>query len=61
MGAAVDAAEPLVHIRSFRMDFGSLTVIRDLSFDVHAGETGLLSVWLSLSVSGSQAACAVVL
>jgi len=39
MGAAVDAAEPLVHIRSFRMDFGSLTVIRDLSFDVHAGET----------------------
>ena len=32
-------SEPLVHIRNFRMDFGSQTVIRDLSFDVHAGET----------------------
>ena len=32
-------SEPLVHIRYFRMDFGSQTVIRDLSFDVHAGET----------------------
>lgn len=32
-------AEPLVHIRNFRMDFGSQTVIRDLSFDVRAGET----------------------
>ena len=32
-------AEPLVHIRNFRMDFGSQTVVRDLSFDVHAGET----------------------
>jgi ABC-2 type transport system ATP-binding protein len=31
--------EPLVHIRNLRMDFGSQTVIRDLSFDVHAGET----------------------
>jgi len=28
-----------VHIRNFRMDFGSQTVIRDLSFDVHTGET----------------------
>ena len=33
------AGEPLVHIRNFRMDFGSQTVVRDLSFDVHAGET----------------------
>ena len=32
-------SEPLVHIRNFRMDFGSQTVIRDLSFDVRAGET----------------------
>jgi ABC-2 type transport system ATP-binding protein len=32
-------AEPLVHIAGFRMDFGSQTVIRDLSFDVRAGET----------------------
>lgn len=39
MVAGDGAAEPLVHIRSFRMDFGSLTVVRDLSFDVHAGET----------------------
>ena len=31
--------EPLVHIRNFRMDFGEKTVVRDLSFDVHAGET----------------------
>jgi len=33
------AGEPLVHIRDFRMDFGKQTVIRDLSFDVHAGAT----------------------
>lgn len=33
------AAEPLVHIQGFRMDFGDKTVIRDLSFDVTAGET----------------------
>ena len=31
--------EPLVHIANFRMDFGDKTVVRDLSFDVHAGET----------------------
>lgn len=31
--------EPLVHIDSFRMDFGPTTVIRDLSFDIHQGET----------------------
>jgi ABC-2 type transport system ATP-binding protein len=31
--------EPLVHIKNFRMNFGDTTVIRDLSFDVHAGET----------------------
>jgi len=32
-------AEPLVQITNFRMDFGDQTVIRDLSFDVRAGET----------------------
>ncbi len=32
-------AEPLVHITNFRMDFGDKTVVRDLSFDVRAGET----------------------
>ena len=32
-------SEPLVHIRDFRMAFGATTVIEDLSFDVHAGET----------------------
>jgi len=32
-------AEPLIHIENFRMDFGRKTVIRDLSFDVKAGET----------------------
>lgn len=31
--------EALVHIEHFRMDFGSTTVIEDLSFDVVAGET----------------------
>ncbi|MDQ0822516.1 ABC-2 type transport system ATP-binding protein [Arthrobacter sp. V4I6] len=31
--------EPRVHISGFRMDFGYTTVIRDLTFDVHAGET----------------------
>jgi ABC-2 type transport system ATP-binding protein len=31
--------EPRVHISGFRMDFGNTTVIRDLSFDVHSGET----------------------
>lgn len=36
-------ATPLVHIDHFRMDFGRKTVIRDLSFDIYAGETfGLL-------------------
>ncbi|MGO4806793.1 ABC transporter ATP-binding protein [Arthrobacter sp. 2MCAF15] len=33
------ATEPLVHIKDFRMDFGDATVIKDLSFDVRAGET----------------------
>ena len=33
------AAEPLVHIANFRMDFGDTTVIRDLSFDIREGET----------------------
>jgi ABC-2 type transport system ATP-binding protein len=33
------AAEPLVHIQDFRMDFGETTVIEDLSFDVRDGET----------------------
>ena len=31
--------EALVHVAGFRMDFGPVTVVRDLSFDVHAGET----------------------
>jgi ABC-2 type transport system ATP-binding protein len=31
--------EALVHIDHFRMDFGSTTVIEDLSFDIHRGET----------------------
>jgi len=31
--------EPLVHIRNFRMDFGKVTVVRDLSFDINRGET----------------------
>ena len=31
--------EARVHISGFRMDFGDTTVIRDLSFDVRAGET----------------------
>ena len=39
MTAGGAAVEPLVHIRDFRMEFGDATVIRDLSFDVHAGET----------------------
>lgn len=33
------AAEPLVHIEHFRMDFGENTVVRDLSFDINRGET----------------------
>jgi ABC-2 type transport system ATP-binding protein len=32
-------AEPLVHIENFRMRFGPTTVVEDLSFDVHRGET----------------------
>ncbi len=32
-------AEALVHVAGFRMDFGAVTVVRDLSFDVRAGET----------------------
>lgn len=39
MTAGGAAREPLVHIEDFRMDFGDHTVINDLSFDVHAGET----------------------
>jgi ABC-2 type transport system ATP-binding protein len=31
--------EARVHVDGFRMDFGGSTVIRDLSFDVQAGET----------------------
>lgn len=39
-GAALNtAAEPLVHIEHFRMDFGRTTVIQDLSFDIKRGET----------------------
>ena len=39
MTAGGAAIEPLVHIKDFRMDFGETTVIKDLSFDVQAGET----------------------
>src|SRR6478735_5974053 len=39
MTAGGAAAEPLVHIEDFRMDFGDTTVIRNLSFDVQAGAT----------------------
>jgi ABC-2 type transport system ATP-binding protein len=39
MNETVATDEPLVHIRNFRMDFGPKTVVRDLSFDVRAGET----------------------
>ena len=39
MTAGGAAIEPLVHIQDFRMDFGETTVIKDLSFDVQAGET----------------------
>ena len=36
-------AAPLVHVEHFGMDFGKKNVIRDLSFDIYAGETfGLL-------------------
>jgi len=31
--------EAVVHIENFRMDFGRTTVIKDLSFEVHPGET----------------------
>lgn len=36
---STNSASPLVHIANFRMDFGRTTVIRDLSFDIDAGET----------------------
>ncbi len=39
MTSSDEASEPLVHIKNFKMDFGDKTVIRDLSFDVRAGET----------------------
>jgi len=39
----MSGATPLVHVDHFGMDFGKKNVIRDLSFDVMAGETfGLL-------------------
>jgi ABC-2 type transport system ATP-binding protein len=31
--------EALVHVEDFQMDFGRNTVIRNLSFDIRAGET----------------------
>ena len=40
---AMSEAAPLVHVEHFGMDFGKKNVIRDLSFDIYAGETfGLL-------------------
>lgn len=39
----MSGAAPLVHIDHFGMDFGKKNVIKDLSFDIYAGETfGLL-------------------
>jgi len=38
-GMETAGIEPLVHIRNFRMDFGKVTVVRDLSFDINRGET----------------------
>lgn len=39
----MSGAAPLVHVDHFGMDFGKKNVIRDLSFDIKAGETfGLL-------------------
>lgn len=39
----MNGASPLVRVDHFGMDFGKKNVIRDLSFDIHAGETfGLL-------------------
>jgi ABC-2 type transport system ATP-binding protein len=39
----MSGARPLVHIDHFGMDFGKKNVIKDLSFDIYAGETfGLL-------------------
>ncbi len=32
-------AEPLVHVEGFSMAFGKQTIIDDLSFDIHRGET----------------------
>ena len=43
MSAGSPVGPGLVHIQDFRMDFGATTVIKNLSFDVYAGETfGLL-------------------
>ncbi|WP_262982124.1 hypothetical protein [Arthrobacter sp. AFG7.2] len=33
------AAEPLVHVKDFHMDFGDTTAIEDLSVHVRAGAT----------------------
>jgi len=33
------SAQPVIHIRDFRMDFDGATVVRGLSFDVNRGET----------------------
>jgi ABC-2 type transport system ATP-binding protein len=33
------AAEPLVHVKDFRIDFGDTTAVEDLSVHVRAGAT----------------------
>lgn len=38
MGNKSALQQPVVSISHFRMDFGSKTVVKDLSFDVHRGE-----------------------
>lgn len=38
MNVSKKSAQPIVSVNHFRMDFGSKTVIKDLSFDVRKGE-----------------------
>lgn len=39
LGRMTGEAEPLVHVEGFSMSFGRQTVVDDLSFDIHGGET----------------------
>lgn len=40
----MSGAAPLVEIEHFGMDFGKKNAIRDLSFEIRAGETGLSDI-----------------